>query len=805
MTELFNLISNNKFNKIKNILNKNHDIIYQNINNSKNLIHISIQFNKIKLFKKIININPEQLLNDIKDTKLTNFMIAQQTGIYSLLKNIIDITKEKFPDKIKEQINKKEINNNTLIDLIIQNNNLDDILNFIIDYNDILDITKNHLLIFIKKYINNINDDKIKKIIESMMNNNNDILINNSNDSILYFLLEMNIFNYDFIDYIISLDYRQINIKDDDGINFFIYPIIKKDIKLLNILLKYCIKYNQDYYNNISNYGEIIIFNEIIKSNNINMINSFINLDNIDKSINFIDDRLQSSIFYCFDIKDNKIDKNDINYKNKKNNKYDKYNKNYKYDKNKIKKDEKLKDEKLKDDVKIDEIIMDNKMMNKKKIIEIIMSKTEDLNIKNINGNNIWHLIFNKDDYMNYLIYIEQYGGDIYSKNKMNIRPLDNLNNKIKNNDKYKEIKNDIIEKFARKYREILYNDKKNEYYKPEEIKDAIKKNNINDIINYIKKIKNSYPIKNNDLIDINIIENDYSYYNLYNARDWDIYSYIILLLKKYDDLGVPYENTETFDKNKIISLDNKDDDEYITTINNYLNNWSSYPIFYNISIYWYNKTSYSIPYNFINNILNSFNYNKNFIIIRLDIINKIFHSNILLIDNLNKFIIRFEPQGGILIDDSLDIDNILSNFFLNNKYFKNFIYMKPTDYMPLNGFQAISNEINHYNMKKGDMGGFCSAWCLLFVELYIKNIDIIKKYGLKTFFNKTMKKMINSQYMVTEQIRNYANHLHKKQNEFLLKNNFEYEKLYNYRFNSSDYTKLLKLLSTSIENNIIN
>jgi hypothetical protein len=323
--------------------------------------------------------------------------------------------------------------------------------------------------------------------------------------------------------------------------------------------------------------------------------------------------------------------------------------------------------------------------------------------------------------------------------------------------------------------------------------------------MNYIKKTKNSYPIKKDDLIDINIDDNEYTYYNLYNARDWDIYSYIVILLNKYEKLGVPYSDPKTFDKTKNILLKNDKKNEYGKMINDYLTTWNNYPIFYNLSIYWHNKDIYNIPYNFIDSIINSIDNGKEYIFIRLDIINKIFHSNSILIDINNKNIIRFEPQGGILISDSIDIDNTLSNYFINNNYFKDYTYIKPIDYMPLNGFQAISNEVNHYNMKKGDMGGFCSAWCLLFTELYIKNVDIINKSGLKSFYNKTMKKMINSQYMVTEQIRNYANHLHKKQNEYLLKNNFEYEKLYNYRFNSTDYTKLLKLLSTSIENNIIN
>lgn len=734
---LYNLISNNKFNKIKNILNKDHTIINNEINESKYLIHYSLQFNKFKLFKKIIKLDPKQLLLNVKNSNNSILMIAQQTGIYNILDKVIDLIKKEFPNELDNELNKKNINGFTLLKMIIYNNNLDEIIDFLNKYNKNLKLDDSYLLLFFNKHYDNKKDnnniDKIKKIIDLLTIDKN-ILITNFENMLLTKLVSNKNINYDFIDYIISLNYKQLDVKDNDGLNYLICPIIDNDEKLLDIMLKYCNTNNVDYYNNISNYGDVIVFNEALKQSNNNIINKLLDMKYIDKSINFIDDRLQTSLFYCFDNKTNKLT-NDMIFK--------------------------------------------------------IFNKTNDINLKNINGNNIWHLIFNKDNFNDYLHFIDKFGGDIYSKNKLNIRPIDNI--------KSKDNKQTIIKRFAKKYQDLLLNDKDNIYYHPKQI------DNINDIIAYIKKTKNSYPIKKDDLIDINIDENEYTYFNLYNARDWDIYTYIILLLNKYEKLGVPYSDPKSFDKTKNILLKNENNNEYGKMINDYLTNWNNYPIFYNISIYWHSKNLYNIPYNYIDSIKNTIDNGKEYILIRLDIINKVFHSNIIFIDTNNKSIIRFEPQGGILVNDSIDIDSVLSNYFINNNYFKDYTYIKPTDYMPLNGFQAISNEINHYNMKKGDMGGFCSAWCLLFVELYLKNIDIINKFGLKSFYNKTMKKMINSEYMVTEQIRNYANHLHKKQIQFLLKNNFEYEKLYNYRFNSTDYSKLLKLLSNTIENNIIN
>ena len=740
---LYNLISNNKFNKIKSMLNKDDTIINNEINDSKYLVHYSLQFNKFKLFKKIIKLNPKQLLLDINKTKNSILMIAQQTGIYKTLDKVIELIKKEFPIELNNQLNKKNINGLTLLNMIIYNNNLDEIIDFLNKNNKNLELNNKYLLSFIDRHYNKKDSDinKIKEIINLLTIDKN-ILITEFDDMLLTKLIyvddDKNI-NYNFIDYIISLNYKQLDVKDKDGINFIIYPIIENDEKLLDIMLKYCKTNNVDYYNNISNYGDTIVFNEALKHSNINIINKLLDMKYIDKSINIIDDRLQTSLFYCLDNKNNKFNKD---------------------------------------------------------IITKIFEKTNDINLKNINGNNIWHLIFNRNDYNDYLHFIDKFGGDIYTKNKLKIRPIDNIKNKDK------DIKQNIIKKFAIKYQNLLLNDKDKVYYKSNDIK----YNNLDDIINYIKKTKNSYPIKKDDLIDINMDDNEYTYFNLYNARDWDIYTYIIILLNKYEKLGVPYCDPKSFDKTKNILLKNEKNNEYGKMINDYLTTWNNYPIFYNISIYWHSKDLYNIPYNYIDSIKNTIDNGKYYILIRLDIINNVFHSNILFIDINNKSIIRFEPQGGLFVSDSIDIDSVLSSYFINNNtFFKDYTYFKPSDYMPLNGFQSISNEINHFNMKKGDMGGFCSAWCLLFVELYLKNVDIINKFGLKSFYNKTMKKMINSQYMVTEQIRNYANHLHKKQNEYLLKNNFEYEKLYNYRFNSTDYTKLLKLLSNTIENNIIN
>jgi hypothetical protein len=222
----------------------------------------------------------------------------------------------------------------------------------------------------------------------------------------------------------------------------------------------------------------------------------------------------------------------------------------------------------------------------------------------------------------------------------------------------------------------------------------------------------------------------------------------------------------------------------------------------YPLNIYWLNDQNYVIPYNIINCVKNIMNIGKKFIICRINIIGQILHANILLIDILNKRIIRFEPQGGIDKDNFVVLDNRIHEIFTADSLFKDFIYFKPIDYEPINGLQSISQETNNLYIRKGDMGGFCLAWCMWWVEFYIENIsnNLLSEKNLKILIQKVIKKIINNGYLLSEYIRNYANYMHQKLIANLSINTLPIGNLYYDKYTDSE----LDIIYAKINNDLL-
>ena len=269
--------------------------------------------------------------------------------------------------------------------------------------------------------------------------------------------------------------------------------------------------------------------------------------------------------------------------------------------------------------------------------------------------------------------------------------------------------------------------------------------------------------------IDLIIDDYQFAHYNLYNARDSDIYTYYQILMSKHRTLGIPL-NDESFDINKaldisIIKPSSQEINNNIEYMQSLFTNTLKYPMLYPLNIYWINETNYIIPYNITKCVMNIINLGRKFIICRINIIGYVLHANILLIDTLNKRLIRFEPQGGIDKDNFHILDNKILETFNKDKFFKSYTYFKPTDYEPINGLQSISQETNNLYVRKGDMGGFCLAWCMWWVEFYIENIhnELLTDKNLKLLIQKVIKRIINNGYLLSEYIRNYANYMHQK------------------------------------------
>jgi hypothetical protein len=379
---------------------------------------------------------------------------------------------------------------------------------------------------------------------------------------------------------------------------------------------------------------------------------------------------------------------------------------------------------------------------------KIILEKTDNINIQNTLGNTPLHyLIYNNniDDYKDILIKKEL---DIFIKNKGFYTPLS-----------LAEIKKQNLIDLAVK--SFIYHINKNDKsikFSPEKAKEYILKNKTT-----------IYNKNNNNDNDNDIIIGDYNYikHNKFRAVDINIHLYIIILLEKYNILGVPYlPNLSNLPNNKII-IENKKFQNL--KFNNHKENIIKY-LYYSeevmyFRIYWADENNFTITPKIGEAIQNIFKFKK-YVFIIIAIYNDfLYHANVLIFDRDKKLIIHFEPHGQLNIYVG-KLYETLKNIF--KKELKGFKYIAPIEYLPKDAFQSMYDNGSQYDLKVGDPKGFCCAWCFWFIELYINN----SKYDLKSLVIKSIKKLINTKYTFIDHIRNYANYLNNKMVELLLEYN---------------------------------
>jgi len=241
---------------------------------------------------------------------------------------------------------------------------------------------------------------------------------------------------------------------------------------------------------------------------------------------------------------------------------------------------------------------------------------------------------------------------------------------------------------------------------------------------------------------DINFKNYKYRYTSLFDAKFTDLCLYCLHLDNKYNELYIP--------NIKSIQLQDVDYNNNIFDYNNILLSINEFPW-----IITYNSENDYFIHPYLNNLINSissdkFKYGIIFICISDDYVS---HANVLIYDFINKTIERFEPYGNYPYKN---IDDILEEELTWNT---EFTYIKPSEYLPSAGFQTISNEENKLNMKKGDIGGYCLAWCLWYVESKLINPNINSKILVIKLINKLNSLNISFK----EYIRNYSYQIYKK------------------------------------------
>jgi hypothetical protein len=758
---LFDLYTNNKYKKLYNIYKKNPELLNHYIYNDKNIIEYVIRSNNYKLLKKLVKLDVNILFTfkniDNKNIIQIALLYSEVNNIFFyLIDNLIKLKKEDLVFKLKDWY---------VITNIILNKNFE------------------FLELYIDKYFDYINWIELENssyiyILLSNFSNKYDYIINLIKKIIDKYKDVSNLFKYPLADnslfFIIYLYYKCNDIFIKDKLFIDVY----KDYKITNEQFKEFIK----LYIPQLNYNNQVFMTPIFymaKYNDIEMLKFCINLG---ANINYISPygytnfchyiTINCSIDIINYILDLDINCNHIN----------EYN-----------------------ETPIFNLLRNNNTNKSVELIYKLLKKTDDWDLQNIYSQSIMHLLFNRKDIDNFFDLFKFKYFNINLINKFNISVINILeqnyiNQKLTTTDiklRFNKLKNIIAENYynvitTTESLEIPEDIKLNCSNKNKKCLETIINNLSKPSITDIDKLTNNYK-------NIHIDDYLFAHYNLYNSRDIDIYIYIMILLNKYDNLGVPL-NDNTFKLSEAFNMKiNKTHNniehieyfEYILSIT--MNNNMLYPL----NIIWIDNNNYFIPYNLVHCINNTISIGKKFIIIRVNIISDINHANILLIDVNNKRILRFEPQGGVLNDN---LDNILKNIFID---LKNFKYIKPSEYEPLSGFQSLSQEQNKSITRKGDIGGFCVVWCLWWIEFYIQNNNnnYLSDKKINIIIPKTIKKIINSGYLITEYIRNYANYMHKKLIQFMTDRSFNYKLIYYEKSTDEELDFLYKIINKEILN----
>lgn len=421
------------------------------------------------------------------------------------------------------------------------------------------------------------------------------------------------------------------------------------------------------------------------------------------------------------------------------------------------------------------------------------------LNIKNVYGETPLHLLCKFHNWKNYSNIIKKKKLDIFICDNVNKRPIDYLLN-----DSIYDFIDIVLSSYAKligkkNFRNAFnYNKICRLNFKSQKCKHEIKK--------YIFQTKRSIPIKNdNEIIlqKIKMINGDYMNYGLFNSDTLHSMIYSIQILRKYKNIGIPFQYfiNDKFVNDRIL-LNNNDlfmsPSEFV--VSDLVKIYTDY--FYEILPYlilWRSESQF-----FVHNDL-KFLIKKciesnfiRFIFLKLTLITSPnnTHANIIIYDKKYNILERFEPYGKIpyLDNDKLDyfIENKIGKECLN----KNLTYLSSNDLFGNIGVQTISNDNKQYIKKLGDPYGYCLAWTIWYLELRISNENIHPKKLLGQAINNIINKNDSSgERKFINFIRNYSSRLDKIKNEFLLEAGINQTNLYNLMLSMEDQNKVVEKL----------
>ncbi len=251
---------------------------------------------------------------------------------------------------------------------------------------------------------------------------------------------------------------------------------------------------------------------------------------------------------------------------------------------------------------------------------------------------------------------------------------------------------------------------------------------------------------------NINLAEYQYAHSNLFQARFIDIGIFIYYLREKYKNSNTPLY-IPIYKGNDVIP--EWDDDMLLPDDLLRFNN--NYPWI----IIWNNEKHYWIhPH--LNELIkkNKTNekpkYKAACVFLSLRLPDGGLHAGVIFYNFETNIIERFDPYGNTTQIDG-KLDSILGEK-LTEGLGSGWKYCSPSCYLPVSGFQTLSDENNILNQKLGDFGGYCLAWSIWYVEHKLNNMNIEPKDLVRKTINRMMKMNIKPM----EYIRNYANYISK-------------------------------------------
>lgn len=387
---------------------------------------------------------------------------------------------------------------------------------------------------------------------------------------------------------------------------------------------------------------------------------------------------------------------------------------------------------------------------------KILVKLIEKSNLNTPNNNNVTclHLLVEKYLWENEIIY------NLLKNKMLNIFIKDNNNetvyDKILNKDK-------LIDLVSESYLNNLkkYNDKLTIPWE----KNCSKELKVKDKDNCIKKIKSiivndKISIPQIDKFKINIDNGIFVNVCFYTGTSIDIIFGLIYLKNSFNNIKLLLDYP--------LSINKEIEEKY-----------KKFGLFYkfklefsNINIFWcYNEIIY--PSYFDQFFKQNFkDYNYIIIPLAIEIPDKS-HANILIYDINKKTVERFEPNGKNYPRDCNYNPNLLDKY-LENKFKqidKDIKYIKPSDYLPIIGFQILEILEENKCRRIGDPNGFCAVWCIWWIEQKLTYPDIESEELAKKLIEIIKIKNIKFKNL----IRNYSKNITDLRDNYLKKYDIDF------------------------------